>query len=192
MLEALSPAGFREIERLLNARLHVELTRADEREDKLGLLIDLQRNHGRLPERALYDETRPPGGTMSRTLVKIYGTWTKACRAAATEAEQRGIDLEASYLKPLRPWANPTRTERRPSDYTREEILRAVIACVGEIGRIPTSNAYYDWAAQERRRARNVSAPIPRIPTQRSVERHFNGWDEVRAAIRDSDDQRCE
>jgi hypothetical protein len=90
MLDALSPAALREVERLLNARLYVEITPADEREDKLVLLMRLQQTHGRRPERIVYDEVRPPRSTSSRRLVEIYGSWTKACRAAATEQERRG------------------------------------------------------------------------------------------------------
>lgn len=184
MLDALSPPALREIERLLNARLYVEITPAEERGDKLALLMRLQQTHGRRPDRIVYDEIRPPGSTSSRRLVDIYGSWTKACRAAATEQDLRAAPLPPHYLKPLRPWANPSRDERRPPSYTVEEIIRAVIACAGEIGRIPTSNAYYDWAAQKRRRARQLGAPPPRIPTQRSVERHFSSWDEVWVAVK--------
>lgn len=183
MLDALSIPALREIERLLNARLSVEITPAEEREDKLAVLMRLQQTHGRRPERIIYDEVRPPGSTSSRRLVDIYGSWTKACRAAATEQERRGAPLPPHYLNPLRPWANPSRDERRPPSYTVEEVIRAVIACADEIGRIPTSNAYYDWAAQKRRRARQLGAPTPRVPTQRSVERHFSSWQEVREAL---------
>lgn len=47
-----------------------------------------------------------------------------------------------------------------------------------------TSNVYYSYVAEMRRRARGSGAPPPRWPTQRSVERFFSGWCSVRAAVK--------
>lgn len=183
MLERLSPAALAQLERVLGARLHVALTPAEERESKLFFLIELQCEHGRTPQRQLYDRLKPAGAARSQTLVETHGSWVRACRAATAERERLGHDVEEHYLEPLQPWKNPTRGRRRPPDYTDEEIIDAVIACAGEINRIPTSNAYYSWAADKRRRARaNRSAPPLRIPTQRTIDRHFRGWDQVREA----------
>jgi len=41
-----------------------------------------------------------------------------------------------------------------PRPYERDEIVRAVLKCAVAIGRMPSSNAYYEWAARERRRAK--------------------------------------
>ncbi len=183
MLDALSPAGLEQLERVLGARLHVEITPAEERSNQLAFLMELQAAHGRTPQRKLYDQLRSPGSAKSQTLVKKHGSWIRACRAATAERERLGQRVEQHHLKPLRAWKNPTRGQRRPANYTVEEIIRAVLTCSAEIGRLPTSNAYYDWAAAARRRARQLGAPPPRIPTQRSVERHFASWDEVREAV---------
>lgn len=175
MIEALEPDAAAELERVLAATLHVEATPLQERSDRFEQLIKLQAIHGSRLQRQTYDQLRPAGSTSSKTLVKAYGSWARACRAAETASDSQ------AGLAPLQPWRNVTARRRRPT-YTREEIISAVLACAGEIGRLPSSGAYYKWAAQKRRRARQQGAPPPVIPTQRSVERHFKGWADVRAA----------
>lgn len=176
MLDRLQPEAAAELERVLAATLHVEATPAEERGDRLRQLIELQKAHGPRPQRQLYDRWRPTGSTSSKTLVKAYGSWARACRAAWTAAGG------PPQLPPLQPWRN-TSPGRRPPPYDRGEVISAVLACAGEIGRVPSSSAYYAWAGQKRRRARQNGAPPPRIPTLRSVKRHFGGWAEVRAAL---------
>lgn len=179
MIEALEPGAAAELERVLAAKLHVETTPSQERGDRLSQLIELQAIHGPRLQRNDYDRLRPAGSTASKTLVKVYGSWIRACRAAETASDG------PTRLTPLQPWRNVTERRRRPA-YTREEIINAVLACGGEIGRFPSSSAYYAWAAQKRRRARQLGAPPPAIPTQRSVQRHFKGWAAVREAIASS------
>lgn len=176
MLNALDEATIEQIERVLNSELNAPTRPAEERERLLGALIARRAELGASPARADYDQHRPEGSAPSHVLVKTFGSWVRACRAAATEEAQGAGEQPA---RPLRPWPNPTRGRRRPADYTREEILRAVLRCAEVIGRIPTSNAYYGWVARQRRHARESGAETPRLPTQRSVERHFKGWGRV-------------
>lgn len=179
MLDALGPRALSELERVLGARLYVEVTPAQERGDRLQQLIALQTVHGPRLQRQLYDRLRPTGSTSSKTLVKTYGSWARACRAAQTAS---GAGATGQQLPSLQPWRNVA-PGRRPPAYTRDETIRAVLACAGEIGRLPSSSAYYAWANQKRRRARQRGAQPPRIPTQRSVGRHFESWGAVRSAV---------
>ncbi|GEM_PF-5348911 len=39
-----------------------------------------------------------------------------------------------------------------------------------------SSDAYYAWAAEQHRRARQRGAAAPRLPHQAAVERHLRSW----------------
>lgn len=125
------------------------------------------------PLRSHYDRVKPPEAPKSQTLCQRYGSWTKACRAAEA--------LRAEVLS-ARPWAHGFAGKRRPRPYERDEVIRAVLKCAIAIDRIPTSNAYYTWAARERRRAKQTGKTV-RYPAQASVERFFHSWGAVRETI---------
>lgn len=103
-------------------------------------------------------------------------SWTKACRAAA------GLLDPDSTAKP---WAHGRTGKRAAPRYTRDEVVRAVIACAAAIGRMPSSHAYYTWAAEQRRRAKKTDA-VARYPSQRTVEHHFGYWAQVAGAVEEA------
>ena len=123
-------------------------------------------------ERRRYDETRPEGAPKSRRLVSDHGSWLRVCKAAW----RRRRDARAGF-------AGSSRQGRRPADYQRDEVVRAVRRCQLALGRTPSSSDYYAWVRRQRYFARERGAEPPRLPTQKSVERHFKGWAQVRAAL---------
>lgn len=154
-------------------------------EDELGALHAMLMAAGvvesgqpRIPRRR-YDAERPGGAPKSARLVERYGSWFKACRAAA------GLNVPAGTEGAPRPWSAPQRTQGRGPRFTREEVIEAVVQCAAAAGRVPSSNVYYAWSAKQRKSARHRGATLPRLPAQRSVERHFRCWGEVRAAVQD-------
>lgn len=187
LLDHLDRRSLTEIERLLGCLLASEAGPAEARQQALGALMELRVSLGRRPQRREYDALRPLGSPLSRTLSERFGSWARACRAAETES---ALAAGETPMRPLRAWPNPTRTRRRPPNYTREEVIAAVIECWKAIGRLPSSNAYYDWVRLRRRHARQNRSTPPRLPTQHSVERHFKGWAEVRAAAETFEDER--
>ncbi len=158
-------------------------TASDRREEELGLLHSMLEEAGcteagirRIP-RIDYDARRSPPSPPSKVLVERYGSWLRACQAAA------GLRAPKGEQAGRRPWSIRTLGNRRPPAYTRDEVLDAVRRCAVAVDRIPSSNVYYRWAAYWHRRAREEGAAPPRLPAQRSVERHFNSWSEVRAVV---------
>lgn len=182
MVDALDVDGIRELELVLEVLLAAPVDAPSERrETELGFLASLLelpeamgRNSARsTPLQSFYDEHRPTGSPSGRRLGKRYGTWTKACRAA------RG------YLDPelgAKPWTHDNVGRRATPHYDRDEVVRAVIACGAAIGRMPSSHAYYTWAAEQRRRAKKTGA-VARYPAQRTVEDHVGYWAEVTRAV---------
>lgn len=178
---ALEPTAVAELERALAAKLRPTTTKlADRRRDELGLLSELVRGWdgiGRTPaKRTLYDQLRGSEDPPSRTLIRKHGSWVDACLAAL--AAQPGVATEEKR----QPWATARIGQPRPANYTREEVVEAFLECWRAIGREPSSNTYYSWAAERRRRARACGALLPRLPTQRSLERHFKRWSLLREA----------
>src|SRR5690606_23694128 len=165
-----TPARRRTEERVLLA----QLVRAELAERPPG-----DRRQPRVP-RTAYDRDRPPGAPSSRALVRRYGSWLAACRAAAA------LDAGEHVSSPGKPWATPSLGRRRNPGYTREEVIEAVIEVARRLDRDPshlTSTAYYSYVAEMRRIIAHRGAPPPRWPTQRSVERHFKSWSELRCAL---------
>jgi hypothetical protein len=183
MLDCLEPSQLKRLEVVLRAKLRSAPTRREEREHELGALNAMTSAAGLLGDprprisRASYDNERPPAAPRSARLVEGYGSWFKACRAAAS------LDLTGRTKGAPRPWSSRHRGGSRGPTFTRAEIVEAVIQCAAAVDRIPSSNVYYDWSARERRRARERGGRLPRLPAQGSVERHFGSWSEVRAAV---------
>jgi hypothetical protein len=180
MIDALEPEAMREVALLLDTRLTPLVSAEERRFRELGFLAEIldvpdardPRSPRTTPTRYYYDEHKPPGAPQAQRLCERYGSWTKACRAA------RGlIGTEPG----ARAWTHGFTGKRKPPKYTRDEVIRAVLKCAAMIGRIPSSHAYYTWAARERGRAKQTGKTV-RYPAQRSVERFFKSWSAVRQA----------
>jgi hypothetical protein len=183
MLDHLEHEQLERLERILRARLRAAPTKREEHEHELGALNQMLKQEGllddprpRLP-RQDYDRDRPKGAPRGTALASRYGSWFKACQAAVS------LNLAGGTKGAARPWSSKHRGGYRGPTFTRQEVIEAVLQCAAAVGRIPSSNLYYDWSARERRRARERGGRLPRLPAQASVERHFKSWSEVRAAV---------
>jgi hypothetical protein len=183
MLDQLESSQIKRLEVVLRAKLRAAPTRREVREHELGALNAMLAEAGKLGHprprvaRGDYDRDRPDDAPLSARLVDRYGSWFKACQAASS------LKLGGGTKGAPRPWPNKNRGGTRGPQFTREEIIEAVIRCAAAVDRIPSSNLYYDWSARERRRARERGGRMPRLPAQGSVERHFDGWGEVKIAV---------
>jgi hypothetical protein len=144
-------------------------------------IIDLSEAYSRTsprstPKRDYYDKHKPPSAPSSQRLTDTYESWTKACRAA------RGL----TGVEPgARPWTHGYTGKREPADYTQDEIVHAVLQCAASFSRMPTSNAYFTWAAAAarlRRRDLRIASPTRHPCTatstlgRRSRERPETSW----------------
>jgi hypothetical protein len=182
MIAQLQREPLAELERALAAKLAPRRAPADRRREEFALLselVDGWDGRGRSPvKRALYDEVSTADDPPSKSLVRRHGSWVDACQAALAAPS------ESDGAQPRQPWVTARIGQPRPANYTSEEVIRAYLECWRAIGREPTSNVFYSWVAERRRRARESGAPVPRLPTQRSVERHFTSWADLQAAAR--------
>ena len=191
MIEALPAGALDELERAARYALAPAPPSPSEiRERQIGYLAELVAVEmaSRLPEngrpprvpRNEYERTRPPGAASSRALAERHGSWLKACRAA------HGLAGGGRIVGDGKPWATPSLGRRRRTDFTREEVIDAVVVVARRLDCEPgtlTSNAYYGFVAEMRRRSKARGAAPPSWPTQRSIERFFASWREVRAAV---------
>jgi hypothetical protein len=184
MIDALERDTIDELVIVLGARLAPGKTPVERRGHQLDFLasvLDLPeamdpRSPRKTPRQSWYDKNRPAGAPSGRRLCSQYGSWTKACTAAAGHLDP------ASGAKP---WTHGRTGKRAAPRYTRDEVVRAVITCAAVIGRMPSSHAYYTWAAEQRRRAKKTGAAA-RYPAQRRVEHHVGGWGDVRRAVEEA------
>jgi hypothetical protein len=183
MLDELERPDLERIALVLRAKLRAAPSRREEREHELGPLHAMLKHAGllddprpRLP-RQQYDRDRPLDAPRGTTLASRYGSWFKACQAAVS------LNLAGGTKGAARPWSSKHRGGTRGPTFTRKEVIDAVLQCAAAVGRIPSTNLYYDWSARERRRARERGSRLPRLPAQASVERHFKKWSHVRAAV---------
>lgn len=182
MVDALKPDPVREISVLLEARLCPPPAAATHRFDELGFLADMITDADAYdagsprstPKRDYYDMNKPPEAPNSQRLCERYGTWTKACRAASTLL---GAPACGGRSK-ARAWSHGFGGGRRPADYTRDEVILAVLRCAAAISRMPSSHAYFTWAARRRREAK-LKGASHRLPAPNSVYRHFASWEAV-------------
>jgi hypothetical protein len=186
MLDQLERQQLERLIRVLRAKLRPAPALRTERDHELGALNSMLASAGLLESprpriaRKAYDRDRPDGAPRSRALVDRYGSWFKACRAAA------GLDVRGGTKDAPRPWSSKHRGGHRGANFTRQEVIDAVLQCAAVVDRVPSSNVYYGWSARERRTARERGGHLPRLPAQGSVERHFKSWSEVRAAVEDA------
>lgn len=185
MIDSLAVEGVRELELVLGVRLSAPTgAPVAWRESELGFLASIlglpeatgSSSARETPLQSYYDEHRPTGSPSGRRLCRRYGSWTKACRAAG------GVIDPASRVKS---WAHGRTGKRVAPRYTRDEVVGAVISCAAAIGRMPSSHAYYTWAAEQRRRAKKTGA-FARYPSQRTVVHHVGGWAQVTRAVEEA------
>jgi len=166
MLDHLVPAGQVELEGALAAHLTppvdvtarrvaelIALTRALE-----GSLAVHIPNHPVAPVQVAqkdYDMLRPAEAPTSGTLVKRYGHWESACRAAW------GLLPDGRKTQPGRAWSARLRGRSMPDGYTPKEVQRAIRACATALCRRPSSNAYKVWVERRRRRAHDTGDTTP-------------------------------
>jgi hypothetical protein len=188
MVNAMPLEAAEELDRALRSALAApEPTPVARRELSLGplaamVVAELERrdpDDGRPPRipRRDYDRASPEGAPTSHVLVRKYGSWVEACRAAHALPDKGRVPGGS------KPWQTPSLGRRRNRDYTPEEVFEAVIEVARRLGKAPgelSSHTYYAYVAEIRRRARQAGADPPRWPTQRSVERFFAVWEDVR------------
>lgn len=186
MVDALDPDAVREIKTLLEVRLFPVADPSQYRQEELGFLASImelpeafdQNSPRATPKRDYYDKHKPTSAPNSQRLTDNYGSWTKACRAARGLTGAIGAPAEPR----ARAWTHGYTGKRKPADYTRDEIVRAVLHCATAINRIPSSHAYFSWAARRRREAKLKGAPH-RLPSTPTVYRHFDSWEAVTKAV---------
>jgi hypothetical protein len=197
MLDASPAESLRELERALASRLHQVPSAAERREAELGLLAEMLFEAGysrfdyaelaaeedalpRIP-RVEYDRRRArerqawPQALESRVLSERFGSWLRACRAAS------GLFGFRRRKGAIRPWPNVHIGGRRNRNYTRGEVIDALMCAAEDLNRsvaMLTASAYYAWAAEQHRRAREQGAgliaavltirirPQPNVPRQ--------------------------
>jgi hypothetical protein len=203
LVDELGIEALLELERACRAALGPSSTARDRRLEELGFLAALLRarqsaepktrpstrtikRRGRAPlvlqvesrelvPRESYDALRPAEVPSARALVRNYGSWVGACRAA------EGLHLDGRYAGGSKPW----RTPRPPAGgfvrYAREEVRDAIRACARALHRAPSSADYKHWSGA-RRRFEQARGADPRIPSIDVVYKHWPGWREALAA----------
>jgi hypothetical protein len=165
----------RDLKRLLGARL-ADPPMAAQRWDNLSLLVALiVAREGLLPTVADYESERTrrrADALAASTLVKRYGDWMAALRAAT-----RVIRIDSSM---------PARVERaryrRP--YRPGESAVALARFRRTFNTWPSHSEYTDWARISKSAARACGAPDPHLPSGSTVIRHFGSFDRALAAAK--------
>lgn len=183
MIRLLDRPAAAEIEHALSLRLNPPATAAERRWAQLGALATLMNAlppeaDGRVPHlvREAYERHRAaqtPEALDHRTLVSLYGSWLKACRAA------HGLLPDGRYLGTGQPWPSPLLSRRRVPAYSLEEVHKAIERSALELGRVPSSRDYQQWSIEKKRRARQTGAKV-RIPDIKVLYRLYpegaNRW----------------
>jgi hypothetical protein len=130
---------------------------------------------GLLPTAGDYEAARTSRETdapAASTLVKRYGSWLPALKAAAglisVQRHQRALSERQRYHAGFRP----------------SESAVAVARFHRTFGTWPTQVEYTEWSLISRRAARACGAPDPRLPAGRTVARHFGTFDRALAAAK--------
>lgn len=110
------------------------------------------------------------------TLINAYGHWLGACRAAWQFVDRTG--------RPSVPHTRRRCGTKQP--YTLREILDAIIRFHMRFGDWPTQWEFLEWGVIERRAARRVGAPEPRIPSARPLSQGFGTFSRALAAAKRS------
>lgn len=145
-------------------------------EMRLGLLLDLlSSGEGEFPTVRTYEEMRnglSEDWPSASQLVRIYGSWLLAVRAAASLAS-----------------AGPTRPKKTayPSHpYSRDEILHSLLRFRSELGQWPTSHSEYTaWATISRAIQLRWGTTHARIASVTVLRRRFGTLESaISAAVR--------
>jgi hypothetical protein len=174
MLNELSGAALVELERALRGRLaEPPETPAQRRAGRLGFLAELIRETGLgRPPRITYDQGRPASAPSGQELVDEFGSWRKACRAAA------GVLPDGRIHRPGQSNHPRTPSSRVKTDgYTGDEIVKAIRRCAHAEGRKPTSLAYERWRDRKLGQAKRHGKTRPRIPALPTISRAFGRWE---------------
>jgi hypothetical protein len=126
----------------------------------------------------------PSGIPTSHTLVAAYGSWGRACRAAAAMRPDDGRRITGGL-----PWRQPLRRRTRTAAYTADEVAAAIRACALDLGRRPSSGDYLEWAARKQRTARRAGAVRPRYPSWTPIKRLFGSYRGALAAAALGDEE---
>lgn len=178
MTEALPRPTLQALIEMIAVRLSAPAPAPPERRvAQLGFLADMLRESpatGHGPSRVAkvdYERRRPAGAQSAATLVKQYGTWLKACRAAASLAPDGAVRGEGQ------PWPSPALGKPRTRAYSRDEAARTLADCTGQLGRRPTTAEYAGWRQRRQDTARRGGAPTPRIACMTTVHALFGSWE---------------
>lgn len=100
----------------------------------------------------------------SGVVVRVFGVWLSALRAAGCPPTDRhGRTRDPGVYEPAVP------------RYERDDVVRALSACAGELGRAPTVRSYSAWR-ERRLRALAGRRPPVHLPQQCTVTRFFGSW----------------
>ncbi len=151
------------------------------REMRLGLLVEMVRD-GELPNVGTYGEARTERASQGEvwpdasSLIRHFGNWTTACRAAADLAFN--ITRNRVGTRTLRLW---------PKDfYTRAEVEKSLRRASRKVGQTIGQWEYVELRRVERRLAAVQGRPDPRYPELRTICRCFGSWDRAIASTQRS------
>lgn len=166
----------RQLGQLLARHLeHSSATR--ERDEKLGLLIDLALDGHDLTRltAAEYDAFRARETDLGRkwrsssALSKSYGdSWAQACRMAqkVVDGGAYGVSVSGAH------WG------RKVLAYTHADIHDALIRCFQEIGRWPRPTEFENWAKLKRSADRGNGVKNPKwLPWTQNVRKVCGSWE---------------
>lgn len=182
-IAAIAPALPAEVVEDLRRLLELTLafpSPAERRENRLGLLLEIvAAGTGEIPLFDEYERVRVtraretgaqwPAGT---TLVRAYGSWIKAVKAA--------MRLHFKGGQGRVPVSNHHQKFHKP--YTRGEVVAALVECHRVIGDWPTQWEYVEWAQLQRRLWREHSGKedvdkVRRVPSLKQIARLFGSFD---------------
>lgn len=158
---------------------HLSVTSpAEERENNLGLLVELFEELGRMPNRETYREEqgrREAAGrrwSSSDELEGVFGKWEYVLSAALYVAEDRADNM-------VRRKDDGRIAPNRKIKYTRDEVKDALIACFETLGDWPRNpSEYAAWVKLHRRHALLVDSSSEEwMPTVGVVRKKFGTWE---------------
>lgn len=180
LLPALPAEAISDLQTLLAMRLDF-VAPSVARETRLGLLLDLVAvSNGELPDTVAYEQARQQGQLRGEkwpsasTLMRAYNGWDRACRAA-----MRLYHLGGRARTPSN-YHHGGRNE----PYSRAEVLEAIIRFHDSHDSTwPLRSEFFLWGTAQRKHARRIGAPDPRIPNAKQLRAVCGRFDQaVRAA----------
>lgn len=169
MLDALGPLACAELERALRLTIRpAAIDPVDTRVQELGALAELLVAEGEqagdpddwpgvpIVARRRFEQLH--GQSQADAMVRRYGSWLAACRAAAS------LRVDGRCAGPGRPWVIRPAVRDGHFRWTADACLSFVRQCALELGRRPTSKEYNRWRRQltETPGRQNTRAPWPK------------------------------